>query len=252
MKYQAAGNNMDQRKVIEFVEDAIRHNYKCDRKKVKNFSLEDMQELLSILFLRVQAREEELNELVADLEKKVEIRTKELSRKNIELENLATQDELTKLFNRRYFNVKLREYSLLAKRLHYPLTCIMADIDFFKKCNDTYGHQAGDEVLEEFAGILSNNIRRTDVCARYGGEEFVILLPNTPLKNGIRLAEKIRKKVEKLKINYEGLIIKITASFGVASGEDEMNLGENLVRMSDDSLYEAKQNGRNQVRSADS
>ncbi len=243
---------MDQHKVIEFVEDAIRHNYKCDRKKVKNFSLEDMQELLSILFLRVQAREEELNELVADLERMVEIRTMELSKKNIELENLAIHDELTKLYNRRYFNVKLKENSLLAKRLGYPLTCIMADIDFFKKCNDTYGHQAGDLVLEEFAGVLKYNIRRTDICARYGGEEFVILLPNTPQKNGIKLAEKIRKKVEKLKIDYESVIIKITASFGVASGEDEMNLGENLVRMSDDSLYEAKQSGRNKVCSADS
>ena len=243
---------MGQRKVIEFVEDAITHNYRCDRKKVKNFSLEEMQELLSILFLRVQARELELNELVADLERMVEIRTMELSQKNIELENLAIHDELTKLYNRRYFNVKLKEYSLLAKRLRYPLTCIMADIDFFKKCNDTYGHQAGDLVLEKFAGLLSDYTRRTDICARYGGEEFVILLPNTPLKNGVRLAEKIRKNIEKLKIDYEGVTINITASFGVACGEDEVKLGESLVRMSDDSLYEAKQNGRNQVCYSDS
>ena len=232
---------------MDFVEEAINHNYKCDRKKVKNFSLEEMQELLSLLFLRVQAREEELKDLVSDLEKKVDIRTKELSIKNLELENLATHDELTKLFNRRYFNVKLREYSLLAKRLFYPLTCIMADIDFFKKCNDTYGHQAGDKVLQDFAGILDSSTRRTDVCSRYGGEEFVLLLPNTPLKNGIKLAEKIRKRIEKQKIKYEDITIKITASFGVASGDLEGELGETLVKMADDSLYQAKQNGRNQV-----
>ena len=170
-----------------------------------------------------------------------------MTAKNCELERMATHDELTKLNNRRYFNDKLDEYSHLAVRFGHKLSCIMADIDHFKKVNDTYGHQIGDLVLASFADLLKQVVRRTDILARYGGEEFVILLPNTSSKNAADLAERIRMQLESKELRYQGVRLRITASFGVAVGEKSPELGESLVKSSDDKLYEAKESGRNRV-----
>jgi len=234
-------------KVVEFVDEAIRNNYTYDLEIIKKFSVDELKEALSLLLLRVESRERELRQMVGTLENRVAERTRELTAKNIELERLATHDDLTKLNNRRFFKEKLTEYSLLVSRFGHELSCIMADIDHFKNVNDTYGHQTGDFVLSSLAAILRANIRRTDICARYGGEEFVVLLPNTPIQHAVELAEKIRQKIENTQMNYKGTILNITASFGVAAGLDEAELSDELVKRADVKLYEAKATGRNKV-----
>jgi diguanylate cyclase (GGDEF)-like protein len=239
--------NMDLKKVIDFVDSAIRNDYKYDSQHLREFNREELVETFSILLLRVEAREKELRKVVDALEGWVHDRTKELEAKNRILEELATHDELTKIYNRRYFDEKLREYSLLTERFGQTLSCIMVDLDLFKKLNDTYGHQAGDLVLYNVAQHLRNTLRRTDVCARYGGEEFVILLPDTSLKNTLKIAEKLRGVMESVEHLYDGKVLRITASFGAASGEKTVDLNEALVKRADDALYRAKQGGRNRV-----
>jgi len=238
---------MDQLKVARFVDFAIRNNYSYQAWDLRSFTQDEMQEALSMLLLRVEARENELRHLVETLEQRVNERTQELVEKNRRLEELATHDELTRLFNRRYFNEKLAEYSLLSERFGHKLSCIMTDIDHFKIFNDNFGHQAGDYVLVNFARAIRESIRRTDICSRYGGEEFVALLPNTDLGDAQEIAEKMRRKVESNTLVYLGQVLRITASFGAACGSTHDELGDILVKNADDKMYEAKQNGRNRV-----
>lgn len=238
---------MDQLKVARFVDFAIRNNYSYKVWDLNSFTPAEMQEALSMLLLRVEARENELRHLVETLETRVNERTQELVEKNRRLEELATHDELTRLYNRRYFNEKLDEYSLLSERFGHKLSCIMADIDHFKQFNDSYGHQAGDYVLVNFSRAFRDAVRRTDICARYGGEEFVSLLPNTSLEGAVEIADKIRKRVEALTIYYEDQLLQVTASFGVACACSQGDLGAALVKAADDNMYQAKRNGRNRV-----
>jgi diguanylate cyclase (GGDEF)-like protein len=124
----------------------------------------------------------------------------------------------------------------------------MIDLDRFKQFNDTYGHLKGDELLKKFAELLEKRIRTTDMAGRYGGEEFCLVLPNTPLKGAVVIAERIRKAVEDLKINVENNASPAgaTVSIGVAEfaqGETD----ENLISAADAALYRAKQGGRNKV-----
>ena len=238
---------MDFEKILAFVDSTIKNDYDFDPERLNDFSREEMLELLSLLIIRVESREGNLKELVDTLEQKVQERTLELAEKNRKLEELAIRDELTKLYNRRFFNEKLEEYSHLARRFGQPLCCVMTDIDHFKKFNDNHGHQAGDYVLYSFAQILENNTRSTDISARYGGEEFVIILPNTDLETGVMLAEKLRKMVESEEVSYNGAVLKITSSFGVATKGNESEPSGALVKRADDALYKAKEAGRNRV-----
>lgn len=153
----------------------------------------------------------------------------------------ATHDALTKTYNRSFFLDKLDDEITYSSRYNAPFSLIIFDIDHFKRFNDSYGHLKGDEVLISVCEIVRLNIRKTDVFARWGGEEFVILLPNTPLKNGEILAQNLRKKIEILQIP-EGL--SITASFGLSEyqhGDTE----KSIFKRADDALYKAKENGRN-------
>lgn len=144
-------------------------------------------------------------------------------------------DPLTGILNRRGFN------KMVATYVHVPCCSIIAiDIDHFKRVNDTFGHEAGDEVLVSFAVLLKNISRIHDVFARFGGEEFIILLPDTSLKDTFLLAERIREDVEKTEFPLVG---RITISAGI-SGDDEI---ESLLKQADEALYKAKANGRNQV-----
>ena len=238
---------MDIHKVVDFVEAAIKNHFTYNSTDLAGFSRDDLTEILSLLLLRVQSREKELVDMVDKLEKRVHQRTAELMEKNRILEDKVTHDALTKIFNRRYFDEKLSEYSLLTERFSQTLTCIMCDIDHFKTFNDTYGHQAGDFILQSIAQILKINTRTTDIVARYGGEEFVILLPNTSHRAGMKLSEKLRKLVESAELEYEGKILKTTISFGVATGHKENELEADLVKKADLAMYKAKQTGRNRV-----
>ncbi|QFR50174.1 diguanylate cyclase [Sulfurimonas lithotrophica] len=159
------------------------------------------------------------------------------------IEELSVTDKLTQLYNRlkldEIFSMKLAS----ARRYNSTFSIIMMDIDYFKSVNDTWGHQAGDDILKEFATIIKNNIRETDVVGRWGGEEFLILSSESDLESAIKLSEKLRDIVSLFKFSFAG---HKTASFGVSSyhaGDDE----KTMVKRADDALYRAKENGRNRV-----
>ncbi len=169
------------------------------------------------------------------------------------LEN-ATLDALTGLNNRHMFYQRLDEATSNAKRQKTPLCCIMTDIDFFKSVNDKYGHAVGDLVLKTAAKTIKKELRQYDIASRYGGEEFAILLPNTPLEEAYKVAQRLRKQIEKKKINIseykiDGVEeISITISLGVALYDDNtMQDSSLLYRAADKGLYIAKESGRNRV-----
>ncbi len=172
-----------------------------------------------------------------------DLATEELQRLNAVLENLATTDSLTGLFNRRKFLELLPANILEAKRYGMPLALIFFDIDHFKRINDTYGHETGDYVLQELARIVTGTIRQTDIFARLGGEEFVILVHNNDARSGGVLAEKIRFRVEQHDFPQVGTV---TCSFGVAQFCPD-DIAETLIKRADDAMYAAKQSGRNRV-----
>ena len=150
---------------------------------------------------------------------------------NIELfkkmEDLSNIDGLTELYNRRCFNNMIERKTSEAGRMKVPLSMIMLDIDHFKKVNDVYGHKAGDDVIRFISKTIRNSVRKVDFAARYGGEEFVILLNNTTVESAAKIAEKIRNLVRDASVNADGIILSVTASFGVSSfPEPSMSAGE--------------------------
>lgn len=156
-------------------------------------------------------------------------------------------DNLTKLYNNGYYNLKLSDEKKIALNYSKSLGLIVTDIDHFKKFNDTYGHLIGDLVLIEVAKILKSSITSTDWVFRYGGEEFTIIVPNKDLKETKLLAEKIRRNIEKNKISHENHILSVTMSFGVAVYPENTDDIDELFKTADDKLYESKENGRNRV-----
>ncbi|MBL6945048.1 MAG: diguanylate cyclase [Rhodospirillales bacterium] len=180
--------------------------------------------------------------------------SKRLSSALTKIREMAVTDELTGLFNRRHFFEILGAEFGRARRYGRNVSCVLLDLDYFKKINDTHGHQAGDRVLKVTAEIMKANCRSSDVVARYGGEEFVILLAETQLNNAVRAAEKIRTAIEASPISIEdGKELRVTASLGVASvslRSDPDISTATLIKITDDALYRAKQNGRNRVEGA--
>ncbi len=159
-------------------------------------------------------------------------------------------DSLTGLFNRRTFMKKIENEAMRFKRNQKPFSLLFADIDFFKKINDSYGHAAGDEILIYISNILNTEKREVDQVARWGGEEFLILLPETNLKGAILHGNKIRKLMSAKPIIHEGQEIHITMSFGVSEYSENANI-EKIIDQADQRLYLAKNSGRNKVVSVD-
>ena len=161
---------------------------------------------------------------------------------------LATTDGLTELYNHRYFQEQMKMQVEQAKRYEAPFSLIIIDIDFFKKFNDTFGHQAGDAVLRQVAQLLKQSVRTTDIVCRYGGEEMSIILPNTSKEMSVSTAEKICKRVASKRFrlnNYQES--NVTISLGVASFPDDGETPAQIIEMADKRLYQSKHNGRNQV-----
>jgi diguanylate cyclase (GGDEF)-like protein len=164
---------------------------------------------------------------------------------------LASTDELTQLANRRHFDEALSSEIVRAERFRDPVAVVVADLDNFKDVNDRYGHDVGDLVLRAFASVIREKVRDVDLPARYGGEEFTVLLPATGAEGGRQLAERLRVAVEELSISVgDGLTVRLTSSFGVASFPEERTAAA-LMRAADRALYRAKAAGKNIVVVAD-
>lgn len=158
-----------------------------------------------------------------------------------ELEHLSITDALTGIGNRRYFQIKMKEECARATRYKQPLSFILFDIDFFKRVNDEYGHNIGDDVLKAYTNLVASMLRENDTFCRIGGEEFIVLLPYVKKSAAQKVAEKLRHAIEECK-----KVVPITMSFGVTqyrNGEDE----ESAFKRLDNALYKAKENGRNRV-----
>ncbi len=161
-------------------------------------------------------------------------------------EELAIRDSLTGLFVYRHFRQRLLEEHGRSLLTHAPLTLLMCDLDHFKACNDRYGHGVGDYVLKQISDTITATI--TDgIVARYGGEEFAILLPKQSVKEGLAVAEQLRKAVSELEVSVRREKIPITISIGVATFPEDTLDAEELIRIADRRLYQAKKLGRNQV-----
>jgi diguanylate cyclase (GGDEF)-like protein len=175
-----------------------------------------------------------------------------------ELKDLATRDYLTGAYNRRYINDRVKQEFHRMRRqnssdqIKKSIGFIMADIDFFKKVNDTYGHSAGDEILREVSQRLKEGLRDYDVLCRYGGEEFLIMLPHTDEHDAIQVAERLRQSVAHIPVIVDGIgSVPVTVSFGVASSNDGSEAEHAVIERADKALYLAKEGGRNRVVLAD-
>ena len=158
---------------------------------------------------------------------------------------LSLTDELTSLPNRRSFDIDFQKEFLRAQRYRNHLTLVMFDIDFFKKINDTYGHQCGDYVLQNIANSALQTFRQTDTVYRTGGEEFSVILTETDINQAQIPLERFRKTIETLDLSYNGQKLHITVSIGACQFDDFNITKEQLIKKTDTALYEAKNSGRN-------
>lgn len=168
------------------------------------------------------------------------------SKTQAELEVLATTDPLTGLYNRRHFFTLAEHWCDHASEVPIQISAMMIDIDHFKNVNDKFGHPAGDYVLERITNTIQSSLRTDDILCRYGGEEFGLLLPNTSLHSANQVAERIRKTVADLEINYQDEVIRVTISIGIADLENSPKHSVmGLLGHADQALYTAKHKGRN-------
>lgn len=231
LKWQNALNKLKKDKVIEKI---------INRYTIKNT---DYSFFIKLLFgvLIVTA-------IVIFHNRKLSLLNKKLNKLQDELKAQVSHDYLTGLYNRRYFFDIANKLISFGKRSHNKTGIIILDIDEFKTVNDTYGHNVGDDVLKHLSLLMLNNFRESDVVARYGGEEFIILLPNTNIKESIKIASNFREIVENNVIKTdEGNTLNITISLGVDEVlENDKNIRESIQRV-DQALYKAKNSGRNRV-----
>jgi diguanylate cyclase (GGDEF)-like protein len=163
------------------------------------------------------------------------------------LQDLANKDPLTGLFNKRFINDELKRQFDSAVQSGTSMTVIMIDIDHFKKVNDTYGHQCGDYVLKTLAVILQTKSRDINIAGRYGGEEFIIIGPISEYKSSLFFAERLRATVEENVFSWDNQNFHITISAGICVWNRSIKDSKTMVKLADEALYEAKNNGRNQV-----
>ncbi|MCW8889506.1 MAG: GGDEF domain-containing protein [Sedimenticola sp.] len=164
------------------------------------------------------------------------------------LSELVLTDPLTRLFNYRHFSQSLEQELERTHRTGHPTALIMMDLDHFKRVNDQWGHEAGNQVLRQIAELMVSLLRKIDVPCRYGGEEFALILPGTPLPRAINAANRLREVIEATPIEVDGGPLFITASMGVGVYRRESHFSaEAFVKQVDNLLYEAKAAGRNRV-----
>jgi len=217
--------------------------------KVKNRDFDKVVQVSSvvtevgILSRSITSMAKSIHSYQHELEEKVEHRTKELYEKNRQLKILSVTDKLTNTYNRIQLDNTIEKEIQRANRKNSHFGIVIIDIDYFKKVNDTYGHQVGDTVLIEFSNILKQNTRRTDTVGRWGGEEFVIICVEADLQELLSLATILKEKIEK---HTFSTVKTKTASFGVATYKKPES-AQDLINRADKALYIAKENGRNRV-----
>jgi len=200
------------------------------------------EEAVAEAVAKILTANEKLQSRLADAEQKIQTQEKEILTRQSE----ALTDSLTKLANRRAFDNALNENIDSFNNQHKPFSLLIFDVDHFKNFNDTHGHQAGDEVLRCVGRTMTQMVKTTDIACRYGGEEFSLVMPNTRIDSARITAERVRKAIEAMDVEFEGQHLSVTASIGVAemfAGEDDAK----LIRRSDDCVYAAKEAGRNQT-----
>ncbi len=163
------------------------------------------------------------------------------------LEEMSVRDGLTGVYNRRHLETCLAQEVARAERHDVPLSVLMFDIDHFKNVNDTYGHQAGDDVLKAVAERTQNKLRASDVCGRYGGEEFTVILPNTDLQGAGQMAERLRRVISEAPVAARELSVPISVSVGVSTLRHPGTAPELMLKEADVALYRAKSGGRDRV-----
>jgi len=164
------------------------------------------------------------------------------------IKNMAIYDTLTGLYNRRYFEDRLEAEAQKSFYGGIPLSLVMVDIDHFKKVNDTFGHTDGDQILCKISSLLKNSVRKKDTVARYGGEEFILILPEAALEQSFVIAERIRQLVENTLFEVGRAQVNLTLSMGISNfPSHRVKSKEELIKMADQALYDAKRGGRNKV-----
>lgn len=182
---------------------------------------------------------------IAGFAVKLDAAYKELEQTNAKLRELSFKDELTGLYNRRFFSIRLEEEISRYRRFSHPVSVILLDLDGLKVINDELGHAAGDDTLRELSRILLTRSRKINVFCRYGGDEFAVLLVETPKAGAVRYAERIRQAVADYPFTHGR---RMTASFGVAGFPDDVaSTAEDLLQAVDEALYAAKRSGKNRV-----
>lgn len=249
LAYHILGTDQNMARQIEMIHSGSSPGeaYK-EQEHSRDSSTEPLLVALNGLFNQVSSRNKELLHLTRSLEKKVIARTQELIDANRHFEELALTDVLTGLPNRRHAMGQLAtlwQESLISNK---SLLCMMIDADHFKEINDTYGHDAGDDVLCKLAKILQYAVRTDDLVSRLGGDEFFIICPDTSLDGGMQLAELIRKTVSELCVKTGSGSWHGSVSIGVATRTSQMDSFEALIKMADKGVYAAKQGGKNCVR----
>lgn len=192
------------------------------------------------------AEKQHLRELM-ELRKSLEARNHELQAMSQKFERLAFTDALTGLPNRRFALEHLNQLWELFRRNQQVFSCIICDVDHFKGINDNYGHECGDQVLIQVSSRLRGLARSADQVCRFGGEEFLVIAPATDLQGCLLLGERLRSGLETTRVEYPGFDRGITASFGVACAANELERLDDLLRLADEALYRAKEQGRNRV-----
>ncbi|MFW2557376.1 diguanylate cyclase [Aliarcobacter butzleri] len=219
--------------------------------KIKNRKYNDVSQIespileIALLSASFENMAQSINSYQNSLEEKVKQRTEELLVKNAELLRLSITDNLTKLYNRVKLDKSLQEEMNRSLRYNTNFSIILLDIDYFKKVNDNFGHQVGDEVLIESAQILSKNIRNVDILGRWGGEEFLVICPETKIEDAIKVASHINEAIKLHKFStYPNTI---TMSLGVASFNKDIKNVDDIILNADKALYQAKEEGRDKV-----
>ncbi|MCT7630909.1 diguanylate cyclase [Aliarcobacter butzleri] len=219
--------------------------------KIKNRKYNDVSQIespileIALLSASFENMAQSINGYQNSLEEKVKQRTEELLAKNEELLKLSITDNLTKLYNRVKLDKSLQEEMNRSLRYNTNFSIILLDIDYFKKVNDNFGHQVGDEVLIESAQVLSKNIRNVDILGRWGGEEFLVICPETKIEDAIKVASHIKEAIKLHKFTtYPNTV---TMSLGVASFNKDIKNVDNIILNADKALYQAKEEGRDRV-----